>query len=177
MLQKTELPKLSEGFARITCCQSESDVQSSVDVYSGLGPLDTSPNGYSGRKNPGAKIQLGIKKFLKKTDGPANTESTSKSVPDSNASQITEEKETSLKGTRSLSEKSGKESKVGEELVVGSVGGDGSLNDASTLAFPSVSTADFQFDLAKASDIIVEKVIEFRNKLENSRLVLVDLSH
>ncbi|KAM1110672.1 hypothetical protein ACFX2I_009904 [Malus domestica] len=167
MLQKKELPKLSEGFARITFCQSESDVQSSVDAY----------NGYFGQKNPGAKIQLGIMKFLKKTDGPANTESTSKSVPDSNASQITEEKETSLKGTRSLSEKSGKESKVGEELVVGSVGGDGSLNDASTLSFPSISTTDFQFDLAKASDIIVEKVIEFRNKLGNSRLVFVDLSH
>ncbi|KAM0991537.1 hypothetical protein ACFX2C_009911 [Malus domestica] len=115
--------------------------------------------------------------FLRKTDGPANTESTSKSVQDSNASQITEEKETSLKGTGSLFEKSGKESKEGEELAVGSVGGDGSLNDASTLAFPSISTADFQFDLAKASDIIVEKVIEFRNKLGNSRLVLVDLSH
>ncbi|KAM2355445.1 hypothetical protein ACFX1X_010046 [Malus domestica] len=135
MLQKKELPKLSERFARITCCQSESDVQSSVDAYSGFGPLDTLPNGYFGQKNPGAKIQLG-----------------------------------------SLSEKSGKE-KEGEELVVGSVGGDGSLNDASTLAFPSISTADFQFDLAKASDIIVEKVIEFRNKLGNSRLVLVDLSH
>ncbi|KAM1222303.1 hypothetical protein ACFX2J_009854 [Malus domestica] len=52
MLQKKELPKLSEGFARITCCQSESDVQSSVDAYSGLGPLDTLPNG--------AKIQLGL---------------------------------------------------------------------------------------------------------------------
>ncbi|KAM1442180.1 hypothetical protein ACFX13_010077 [Malus domestica] len=138
MLQKKELPKLSEGFARITCCQSESDDQSSVDAYSGLGPLDTLPNGYFGQKNPGAKIQP---------------------------------------GTVSLSEKSGKESKEGEELVVGSVDGDGSLNDASTLAFPSISTADFQFDLAKASDIIVEKVIEFRNKLGNSRLVLVDLSY
>ncbi|KAM1687092.1 hypothetical protein FF2_034523 [Malus domestica] len=59
MLQKKELPKLSEGFAKITCCQSESDVQSSVDAYSGLGPLDTLPNGYFGQKNPGAKIQLG----------------------------------------------------------------------------------------------------------------------
>ncbi|KAM1457621.1 hypothetical protein ACFX13_035636 [Malus domestica] len=60
MLQKKELPKLSEGFARITCCQSESDVQSFVDAYSGLGPLDTLPNGYFGQKNPGAKIQLGL---------------------------------------------------------------------------------------------------------------------
>ncbi|TQD94260.1 hypothetical protein C1H46_020074 [Malus baccata] len=177
MLQKKELPKLSEGFARITCCQSESDVQSAVDAYSGLGPLDTLPSGYFGQKNTGAKVQLGIMRFLKKTDGPANTESTLKSVPDSNASRITEEKETSSKGTGSLSENSRKESKEGAELFVGSVGGDVSLNNSPTLAFPSISTADFQFDIEKASDIIVEKVIEFVNKLGNARLVLVDLSH
>ncbi|KAM0991555.1 hypothetical protein ACFX2C_009923 [Malus domestica] len=87
------------------------------------------------------------------------------------------EKETSLKGAGSLSEKLGRESKEGEELVVGSVSSDVSLNDAPTLAFPSISTADFQFDLEKASDIIVKKVIEFVNKLGNARLVLVDLSH
>ncbi|KAM1648696.1 hypothetical protein ACFX2K_010064 [Malus domestica] len=50
MLQKKELPKLSEGFARITCCQRESEVQSAVDAYSGLGPLDTLPSGYFGQK-------------------------------------------------------------------------------------------------------------------------------
>ncbi|XP_009376416.2 transcription factor bHLH140 [Pyrus x bretschneideri] len=172
MLQKKELPKLSEGFARITCCQSESDVQSAVDAYSGLGPLDTLPSGYFGQKNTSAKVQLGIMRFLKKTD-----ESALKSVPDSNTSRITEEKETSSKGTGSLSENSGKESKEGEQLFVGSVGGDVSLNYSPTLAFPSISTADFQFDIEKASDIIVEKVIEFVNKLGNARLVLVDLSH
>ncbi|KAM1597842.1 hypothetical protein EV1_032613 [Malus domestica] len=177
LLQKKELPKLSEGFARITCCQSESDVQSAVDAYSGLGPLDTLPSGYFGQKNTGAKVQLGIMRFLKKTDGPANTESTSKSVLDSNASRITEEKETSSKGTGSLSENSRKESREGEELFVGSIGGDVSVNNSPTLAFPSISTADFQFDIEKASDIIVEKVIEFFNKLGNARLVLADLSH
>ena len=46
-----------------------------------------------------------------------------------------------------------------------------------TLAFPSISTADFQFDLEKASDIIVDKVQEYLNKLGNARFVLVDLSH
>ncbi|XP_008243317.1 PREDICTED: transcription factor bHLH140 [Prunus mume] len=177
MLQKKELPKLSEGFARITSCQNESDVQSAIDAYSGLGPLDTLPNGYFGQKNPGAKIQLGIMKFLKKTDAPASSESIWKSIPDSNASQITEEKDACLKGTGSLSENAGRELKEGEEPVVGSAGSDVSLKDAPTLAFPSISTADFQFDLEKASDIIVEKVAKFVNKLGNARLVLVDLSH
>ncbi|KAB2630476.1 transcription factor bHLH140 [Pyrus ussuriensis x Pyrus communis] len=107
-------------------------------------------------------------KFLKKTAGPTNTESTSKSVPDSNASQITEEKEPSLKGTGSFSEKSGRESKMGLISLT-----DVSLNEAPTLSFPSISTADFQFDLENASDIIVKKVIEFVNKLGNARLVLI----
>ncbi|KAL1194073.1 Transcription factor [Cardamine amara subsp. amara] len=53
----------------------------------------------------------------------------------------------------------------------------GSADTVPTLAFPSISTADFQFDLEKASDIIVEKAEEFLPKLGTARLVLVDLSH
>ncbi|KAL2484844.1 Transcription factor bHLH [Abeliophyllum distichum] len=55
---------------------------------------------------------------------------------------------------------------------------DGNASDnIPTLAFPSISTADFQFNLEKASDIIVEKVEEFISKIGKARLVLVDLSH
>lgn len=177
MLQKKELPKLSERYGRITFCQNESDVESAIGTYSGLGPLDTLPHGSFGQKNPGAKVQLGIMKFLKKTDVPANTESTSKKVQDSDASQITGKRDTSLKETCLVSENASMESKKDEDPVIGSVGVDVSLNDAPTLAFPSISTADFQFDLEKASDIIVQKVAEFVNKLGNARLVLVDLTH
>ena len=45
-----------------------------------------------------------------------------------------------------------------------------------TLAFPSISTADFQFDLDRASDIIVDTAADFLQKFDNIRLVLVDLS-
>ncbi|PRQ42887.1 putative adenylylsulfatase [Rosa chinensis] len=176
MLQKKELPNLSEGFGRITFCQNESDVESAIRTYSGLGPLDTLPHGTFGQKSPGAKVQLGIMKFLKKTDVPTNTESTSNKVQDSNASQITGGKDT-VKGTGLFTESGSMESKKGEQPVVGSAGTDVSLDNAPTLAFPSISTADFQFDLEKASDIIVEKVAEFVNKLGNARLVLVDLTH
>lgn len=177
MLQKKELPKLSEGYGRITFCQNESDVESAIGTYSGLGPLDTLPHGSFGQKNPGAKGQLGIMKFLKKTDVPANIESTSKRVQDSDASQVIGKRDTSLKEACLVSESANMESKKDEEPVIGSVGIDVSLNDTPTLAFPSISTADFQFDLEKASDIIVEKVAEFVNKLGNARLVLVDLTH
>jgi len=53
-----------------------------------------------------------------------------------------------------------------------------SLDDTPTLAFPSISTADFQFNHDKAAEIIiVEKVAEYSKKMENARLVLVDLTH
>jgi aprataxin len=54
--------------------------------------------------------------------------------------------------------------------------GIGSRNEFPTLAFPSISTSDFQFDLDKASDIIVESAQDFLRKVDNLRLALVDLS-
>ena len=68
MLQKTELTKLNEGFSRITFCQNESDVKDVVKTYSSLGPSDCLPSGIFGQKNPDAKVQLGIMKFLKKVE-------------------------------------------------------------------------------------------------------------
>ena len=45
-----------------------------------------------------------------------------------------------------------------------------------TLAFPSISTSDFQFDLEKASDIIVDCVADFLVRQNEVRLFLVDLT-
>ena len=92
----------------------------------------------------------------------------------------TEEKEPSYKGHDNISSFSGnasKELKEGEHLAVCSSGSHASLNNTPTLAFPSISTSDFQFNLEKASDIIVEVVEEYVNKLGSARLVLVDVSH
>ncbi|KAH9736664.1 transcription factor bHLH140 [Citrus sinensis] len=179
MLQKKELPKLSEGFSRITLCQNENDVQAALDTYSGLGPLDTLPHGSFGQKNPDAKIQLGIMKFLKKVDAPSNTGSTASSTQDPVPPQITEEKNSCLEGqeiTSLLSDAAGEEVKGTENPEVASVNQNGSSSDVPTLAFPSLSTSDFQFNNEKASDVIIEKVEEFVNKLGNARLVLVDLT-
>lgn len=151
MLQKKELPKLNEGYCRIAFCQNESDVQAALNTYSRLGPLNALPHGCFGEKKQDAKVQVGIMKFLKKVDVPANKESNT--------------------------DTSGKEVKESEDPKVSSVCSNDCLDDAATLAFPSISTADFQFDLDKASDIIVEKVEVFMKKLRNARLVLVDLSH
>uniref|UniRef100_A0A5B7BT05 Transcription factor bHLH140 n=1 Tax=Davidia involucrata TaxID=16924 RepID=A0A5B7BT05_DAVIN len=171
MLQKKELPKLSEGFSRITFCQNETDVQAAISTYSALGSLDTLPSGCFGQKNPDAKIQLGIMKFLKKVDAPVNAGSVATSSQDSVAKELWN------KGLESDSSSSANAGKDGGDLAVGSVVATATLDDIPTLAFPSISTADFQFNLEKASDIIVAKVEEFVNKLGNARLVLVDLSH
>ena len=77
----------------------------------------------------------------------------------------------------SFSGNASKELKEGENLAVCSSGSHASLNNTPTLAFPSISTSYFQFNLEKASDIIVEVVEEYVNKLGSARLVLVDVSH
>ncbi|MCL7026540.1 hypothetical protein MKW94_014170 [Papaver nudicaule] len=104
MLQMKELPKLNEGFSRITFCLNESDVREAINMYGDLGPLDTLPSGCFGQIS------------VDSSTGPP------------------------------------------------------------TLVFPSISTAYFQFDPEIASDIIVEKVEEFLDKIGNGRLVLVDLT-
>jgi len=188
MLQKKELPKLSEGFSRITFCQSESDVQQTITVYSELGPLDTLPSGCFGEKKPDAKVQPGIMKFLKKIDPPANLGSSSSGNQSSLSGQSVKEKlacceqpkHDSCGGTND-GRKQGKdmeeESVADIEALANSSGNTTCPDVPPTLAFPSISTADFQFDLEKASDIIVDEVQEYLNKLGNARLVLVDLSH
>lgn len=147
MLQKKELPKLSEGFSRITVCQNEIDVQTAVNTYSVLGPFDSLPSGSFGQRNSEAKIQLGIMKFLKKVEDPTSAELDKNKIEDSLSTETTRERDPSC------------------------------IHDVPTLAFPSISTADFQFNYEMAADIIVEKVEEFVNKIDNARLVLVDLSH
>ncbi|KAK1421711.1 hypothetical protein QVD17_24263 [Tagetes erecta] len=94
-------------------------------------------------------------KFLKRVDAPSNV--------------------TSDKTIRELSIETTKENHHVNEGQEQS--GAYPLDGVPTLAFHSISTADFQFNIEKASDIIVETVEEFVNKIGNGRLVLVDISH
>ncbi|XP_031280300.1 transcription factor bHLH140-like isoform X2 [Pistacia vera] len=103
MLRKKELPKLSEGFSRIVFCQNESDVQAALDTYIGLGALDTLPHGCFGQKNPDAKVQLGIMKFLKKVDVPSNARSNASRGQDSAPPESTEVKNPICEGRENIS--------------------------------------------------------------------------
>lgn len=179
MLQKKELPKLREGFNRITFCQDEKDVQAAVDTYAALGSLDTLPTGCFGQKKP-AKIQLGIMKFLKKVDSPSQ-EGSERNAPENNSqNKVSREKDCSPGEEGNCSAPSDhvhKEMKHCQDQEMDMPTGAISSDSVYTLAFPSISTADFHFNLEKACDIIVEKVEEFVNKVNNARLILVDLSH
>ncbi|KAL3830195.1 hypothetical protein ACJIZ3_018997 [Penstemon smallii] len=170
MVPKKELPKLTEGFARITFCQDEKDVKESINVYGLLGPLDSLPSGCFGNKNSDTKTQLGIMKFLKKVEPSSNAGSeptiSQKLIPN----EISPGKDSGLQGTKKASDLTGVAHKKLEEAAAAS-------DNIPTLAFPSISTSDFQFNLEKASDIIVEKVEEFVGKIGKAKLVLVDLSH
>jgi aprataxin len=108
----------------------------------------------------------------------ANAVSDANSIQSSVSPQIIEEKDPNYKGPDNISSFSGNagiELKEGENLAVS--GGDVSLNDAPTLAFPSISTSDFQFNLERASDIIVERErVNFnrRVKMEMVQLLIID---
>jgi aprataxin len=151
MLQSKELPKVNEGFSRIMFCYSDADVDNAVNMYNKLGPMDTLPSGCFGEKKLDTKSQPGIMKFFKKVSA----------LPASSSNEATNT-------TRKADEMTANVRVSPVKL--------GSADIVPTLAFPSISTADFQFDLEKASDIIVEKAEEFLSKLGTARLVLVDLS-
>ncbi|XP_010490579.1 PREDICTED: transcription factor bHLH140 isoform X2 [Camelina sativa] len=153
MLQSKELPKVNEGFSRVMFCYNDADVENAVNTYSKLGLMDTLPSGCFGEKKSDTKSQPGIMKFFKKVNALPGSSSSNEAT---NAMRKANEKTENFRVSPA---------KLGSADIV------------HTLAFPSISTADFQFDLEKASDIIVEKAEEFLPKVGTARLVLVDLSH
>ncbi|KAL0736797.1 hypothetical protein Bca4012_013007 [Brassica carinata] len=153
MLRSKELPKVNEGFSRILFCYNDADVENAVKTYSMLGPVDALPSGCFGQKNPDTKSQPGIMNFFKKVSA----------VPASSSNEATNDATTPKANEKTEIVRVSPSKKLGSVVP--------------TLAFPSISTADFQFDIDKASDIIVETAEEFLPKLGSARLVLVDLSH
>ncbi|KAF4379069.1 hypothetical protein F8388_022156 [Cannabis sativa] len=180
MLQNKEFPKLTEGFTRITFCQNETEVQDAINTYSALGPLESLSQGVFGQKKSDAKVQLGIMKFFKKSGTAESGNVGSVATSDQNSASLekTEDKGSCSKAAVSFSDNAVTEINEHKDQMKGMVkDASASLGDAPTLAFPSISTSDFQFNHEKASDIIIEKVEEFLDKIGNARLVFVDLTH
>jgi aprataxin len=178
MLKKKETPLLTEGFSRIMVCQDDDDVKKAVDTYSALGPSDSLASGVFGQKSK-APVQAGIMRFLKKVDTSSAEKSSGAMLSSSGrkpGQQDTSPKQVNPEAVGASSmevENKSSNMKINEEKSKESVSSD--IN-SHTLAFPSISTADFQFDLERASEIIVDTASEFVQKHDNGRLVLVDLS-
>ncbi|CAN6295455.1 unnamed protein product [Urochloa humidicola] len=178
MLQKKETPLLTEGFSRIMSCNDDDEIKTAVDLYIALGPSDSLPSGIFGQKSKGP-VQVGIMKFLKKGDTSSVEKSSgtkivsSESKPGKQNPLPKHEKVEAGVICRMEVEKGLDDKKENEEHAKES---DSDYFGSRTLAFPSISTADFQFDLDRASDIIVDTAVDFLQKFYNIRLVLVDLS-
>ncbi|XP_057808168.1 transcription factor bHLH140 isoform X2 [Salvia miltiorrhiza] len=165
MVPKKELPKLSEGFDRIMFCYNEKDVKEAINLYGSLTLDDSLPSGCFGQKSSNSTVQVGIMKFFKKGDASGNAKSVAK---DSGNQGAKTGSHTACDALQKMRE--------GGELDMTSTSGSTASGSIPTLAFPSISTADFQFDLEKASNIIVEKVEEYIGRIGKGKLVLVDLS-
>ncbi|XP_037430719.1 transcription factor bHLH140-like [Triticum dicoccoides] len=178
MLKNKQAPLLTEGFSRITFCTDDDDIKKAVDMYSALGPSHSLASGVFGQKSKGP-VQTGIMKFLKKADTSSVNKSSGTMVTSSErktGQQNTTLKQENLEAGGACSmqvEKKLDNLKEKGEQSKERVSSDTSL---CTLAFPSISTADFQFDLEKASEVIVDAATDFVQKHDNVRLVLVDLS-
>ncbi|KAM0830256.1 hypothetical protein ACQ4PT_066325 [Festuca glaucescens] len=178
MLKKKETPLLTEGFSRIVVCQDDDDIKKAVDTYSALGPSDSLASGVFGQKSK-VPVQAGIMRFLKKVDTSSAEKSSGAMISSSGrkpGQQDTSPKQVNPEAVGASSmevENKSNNMKINEEKSKESVSSD--IN-SHTLAFPSISTADFQFDLERASEIIVDTASEFVQKHDNGRLVLVDLS-
>lgn len=178
MLKKLETPLLTEGFSRIMFCKDDDDIKQAVDMYCALGPSHSLASGVFGQKSKGP-VQSGITKFFKKADTSSvekssGTKLTSSERKPGQKNPLSKQENLEAGGTcsmeveKKLNNMNGNEERS-KQIVPADI-------NSSTLAFPSISTADFQFDLERASDIIVDAATEFVQKHDNMRLVLVDLS-
>ncbi|KAL2509967.1 transcription factor bHLH [Forsythia ovata] len=103
-------------------------------------------------------------KFLKKVDSPGDARSEANVSQKCVHNEVSKEKDHGIEGTQNCSVPPGhacEDVKDCDKIEMTSVADGNASYNIPTLAFPSISTADFQFNLEKASDIIVEKAEKF----------------
>lgn len=173
-------PTLGEGFVRITYCRTDAEVEKTVILYSQLHPEDHLPAGVFGAsveggkgtlqslfQNTGKDVQVNIAKKQPEFHMNGSLQSSQESASPSSQSymmnSLNVENEKTVEGVERMMLVS---QDAGEDL------------GARSLAFPSISTADFQFDHDMAATIMVEAAATFHKSNEHLglRLVFVDLS-
>ncbi|KAG6556035.1 hypothetical protein Mapa_001976 [Marchantia paleacea] len=168
VFRSRRLPTLSEGFFRITLCRTDSDVEKATEEYRVLDPSKLLEAGLFGHVNKEERRPLQV--------AGKNTFHDRSSPPGRNKEDLAGLQGVVAGKQQVLKDHPSRESVIGTSQHMSSV--DEHQQETNTLAFPSISTADFQFDHYKASTILVESVSEFLLKSPNAglKLVLVDIS-
>lgn len=175
-----QLPVLSEGFSRITFCRTDMDIENAVQQYRELLPSKHLESGVFGgdlNKSKNA-LHLVLEKRSDQRNRGDNTEN-----KDQHTEKVREGPQQAqvVGGRRNpeliLEVRSSCQSEAGNTRdLANSVG----IEDkgTSTLAFPSISTSDFQFDHERASTVLVDCVEKFLLTEDSKmKLILVDLRH
>ncbi|CAM6043843.1 unnamed protein product [Sphagnum compactum] len=172
-----QLPTLGEGFSRITYCRTDAEVEKAVTLYSQLHTEDHLPLGIFGSTVYEGKGTLQFSATAARDDerevGVRTQQVQQTSAQESHASPGIKP------GGSSIANKSQDLAIEKEEKsTLGILFDSDSCEGKKTLAFPSISTSDFQFDHEKAADIIVKAAIQFFQDKEHAglRLIFVDLS-
>ncbi|CAM6083062.1 unnamed protein product [Calypogeia fissa] len=171
-------PVLSEGFSRITFCRTDMDVEKVVQEYRELLPSKHLESGVFGAevgKNKNALQSVLGKGFDQRPRG-NNIDNKDYHVEkvreDPQQAQIVggrEKPEPVLEAWSSCRSEGCNTTDLTSSVSIEDKG-------ASTLAFPSISTSDFQFDHENAATVVVEEVAKFLiTEDPKMRLVLVDL--
>ncbi|KAH8971818.1 hypothetical protein BDL97_02G162800 [Sphagnum fallax] len=172
-----QLPTLVEGFSRITYCRTDAEVEKAVTLYSQLHTEDHLPFGIFGSTVYEGKGTLQFSATAARDDerevGVRTQQVQQTNAQESQASPGIKPGESSI-ANKSQDLAVEKE----EKSTLGILFDSDSCEGKKTLAFPSISTSDFQFDHEKAADIIVKAAIQFFQDKDHAglRLIFVDLS-
>lgn len=169
-------PTLGEGFVRITYCRTDAEVEKIVILYSQLHPKDNLPEGVFGASVEGGKGTL--QSFFQNTGKGVQANTTNKQLEfHMNGSSQSSQGSMSPSPQNYTLNSLNVENEGVERMMLDSQDAGEDLG-ARSLAFPSISTADFQFDHDMAATIMVETVATFHKSNEHLglRLVFVDLS-
>ncbi|OAE26275.1 hypothetical protein AXG93_626s1100 [Marchantia polymorpha subsp. ruderalis] len=167
VFRSRRLPSLSEGFFRITLCRTDADVEKATEEYRVLDHSKLLGAGLFGpvNKKESRPLQLAGITAIDDRNSP----------PGTNKEELARTQSVVAAKQQILKDHLPRVGVIGTSQHMSSV--DEQQEETNTLAFPSISTADFQFDHYKASTILVESVSEFLLKNPNAglKLMLVDI--
>ncbi|KAJ7555676.1 hypothetical protein O6H91_05G050100 [Diphasiastrum complanatum] len=163
-----KLPDLKEGFTRVTICKTDTDMEKALFSYRKMASIFQSSLGCDNMEGSFDECRQMITKSVGSRASAGNVTDVTYKADLRETDNAREQLGAPMQGMNPI--------KQAEDLPINSY--KFTHKSGITLAFPSLSTADFQFDHEKAAIVMIESVTEFLSKDENAglELMLVDLS-